>query len=358
MPYPKAPIFKSPGFTETERFLFDLCDRTFLKLWSYPNPFRAPGKELCDLIAVFDRHVFLFFDRSHSAFERQQTEILMTWERWKKEAIDKQIKSARKAVRHVRQNRGDIFIDGKCRVPLPIAIPQGDIRIHVIVVAHGATEACKAFSSDNVSGSLAIGYGENIEAPDKAEAFSFPFMVSLPRDEIVHVFDTNTLQIIFSELDTFYDLSAYLVAKETAIQRFNMLSYVGEEDLLAYYYLNFDETAREHVINVQDPACNFLHVGEGLWQNFLTSPAYRRKKQADQISYMWDRLLQITSQNALNGTLTGEDAVFAGKSAIYEMAKEPRFSRRLVGSHERGHHELSRNNPRKHSKSLIYAIVF
>jgi len=109
-----------------------------------------------------------------------------------------------------------------------------------------------------------------------------------------------------------------------------MLSYVGEEDLLAYYYLNFDETTRQHVIDVEDPACNFLHVGEGLWQEFVISPAYRRKKEADQVSYMWDRLLQITSQNALNGTLTGNGGVFEGKSAIHEMAKEPRFSRRAL----------------------------
>jgi hypothetical protein len=60
----------------------------------------------------------------------------------------------------------------------------------------------------------------------------------------------------------------------------------------------------------------------------VSSPVYRRKKQADQISYMWDRLLQSTSQNALNGTLTGSGGVFEGKSAIHEMAKEPRFSRR------------------------------
>lgn len=153
-------------------------------------------------------------------------------------------------------------------------------------------------------------------------------MVRLPRDEIVHVFDTYTVQIIFRELDTVYDLSAYLSAKETAIRRFDMLSYVGEEDLLAYYYLNFDETARRHVINVEDPVCNLLHVGEGLWQSFVKSSAYRRKKQADRVSYMWDRLLQVTSQNALDGKLTSNGGVFEGKSAIHEMAKEPRFSRR------------------------------
>jgi hypothetical protein len=89
---PATRITKSEGTTPTEKYLSELCDDTFLKLWSYPNPFREPGKELCDLIAVFGNHVFLFFDRHTNAFERE-SDPDRAWERWKKEAIDKQIKS-------------------------------------------------------------------------------------------------------------------------------------------------------------------------------------------------------------------------------------------------------------------------
>lgn len=32
-------IKKSQGFTPTERLLGRLCENTFLKLWTYPNPF-------------------------------------------------------------------------------------------------------------------------------------------------------------------------------------------------------------------------------------------------------------------------------------------------------------------------------
>jgi hypothetical protein len=52
-------IKKSPGQTRTEQYLAQLCDRTFLNLWAYPNPFKADGKELCDLLAVFEKNVFL-----------------------------------------------------------------------------------------------------------------------------------------------------------------------------------------------------------------------------------------------------------------------------------------------------------
>jgi hypothetical protein len=56
-------IVKSSGVTPTERLLADLCEKSFLKLWSYPNPFKDDRKELCDLLAVFENHVFIFFDR-------------------------------------------------------------------------------------------------------------------------------------------------------------------------------------------------------------------------------------------------------------------------------------------------------
>jgi hypothetical protein len=62
----------------------------------YANPFKADGKELCDLIAIFENHVFLFFDRDSRKFDRVDADIELTWERWKKEAITKQISDGRR----------------------------------------------------------------------------------------------------------------------------------------------------------------------------------------------------------------------------------------------------------------------
>jgi hypothetical protein len=66
------PISKSPGVTRTERLLADLCERSFLKLWSYPNPIRNDGDELCDLLAVFGNDVFVFFDRESQQFDEDK----------------------------------------------------------------------------------------------------------------------------------------------------------------------------------------------------------------------------------------------------------------------------------------------
>ncbi len=54
---------KSMGVTATERLLAEYCERTFLKLWSYANPHKDDGHELCDLLVVFGDYVFIFFDR-------------------------------------------------------------------------------------------------------------------------------------------------------------------------------------------------------------------------------------------------------------------------------------------------------
>jgi hypothetical protein len=101
-------------------------------------------------------------------------------------------------------------------------------------VAHGAKEACSAFSDSNVSGSLAIAYGHDDALPRE-----FPFMVGLDRNDIVHVFDSDNLEIILKNLDTFFDFSEFIIEKERAIKKYESVMYCGEEDLLAHYLVNY-----------------------------------------------------------------------------------------------------------------------
>ncbi len=196
-------ILKSEGVTPTERLLADLCDRSFLKLWSYPNPFKDDRHELCDLLAIFENHVFIFFDRENLAFDKENNDPLLNWERWKKKAIDDQTRTAHGAERYIASGRG-IFLDKDLTLPFPFAIDREKMIVHKIIVAHGAKDACEKFSSDNAYGSLAIYYGEGI--PD----LPFPFLINIDKGRPVHVFDSHNLTIIFNELDTFYDFSSVL----------------------------------------------------------------------------------------------------------------------------------------------------
>lgn len=98
-------ISKSEGVTPTEQLLAKLCDQTFLKLWSFPNPCQKDGKELCDLIVVFENEVLIFFDRENRRFDANPTDVNLAWKRWRKEVIDKQVATAHGAERYIRKGR-------------------------------------------------------------------------------------------------------------------------------------------------------------------------------------------------------------------------------------------------------------
>jgi hypothetical protein len=317
-------IVKSSGVTPTERLLADLCEKSFLKLWSYPNPFKEDRKEFCDLLAVFENHVFIFFDRESRQFDKLGKDPMVNWERWKRTAIDDQLRTAHGAEAYLRSGRG-IFLDNALTVQFPVTIDREQMVVHKIVVAHGADRACKEFSDANVYGSLAISYGAVSD-----DLLSFPFMIGLEKDRPVHVLDSHNLPIIFEELDTFFDLSSYLDAKSEAIRRFDSLMYCGEEDLLAHYFLNFDEANNRHFIGTTREDVNSLWVGEGEWKDFSESKIYKDTKLANRNSYLWDDIIQRTCRNALDGTLLGNSTLLRGQSAIHEMAKEPRFCRRAL----------------------------
>lgn len=318
-------IVKSKGVTRTEKLLAELCERSFLRLWSYPNPFKEDRDELCDLLAVFENHVFIFFDRENLQLADLDKNPLVVWDRWKRKAIDAQLQCADGAARYIRSGR-PIFLDSSATLQFPIAFNPSSVEIHKIIVAHGAKDACKAYSEENVYGSLAISYA------DGDNRLNMPFKLDLDRHDPVHVFDSHNLEIVFGELDTFHDLVAYFDAKIEAINRCSLLSYCGEEDLLAHYFLNYDEQYKRHFIGPRDGDYDLVSIGEGQWKDFIELEQYKNKQREDVLSYFWDHLIQKTCENALNGTVQGNADLLGGNSALHEMAKEPRIMRRAIAS--------------------------
>lgn len=313
---------KSAGVTATERMLANFCERSFLKLWSYPNPYKNDGHELCDLLAVFGNDVFIFFDREAALPHDSEKDPEVLWDRWKRNAIDRQVKTAHGAERYIRNNQ-PIFLDGKCEQPFPFDFDRKNVAIHKIIVAHGAKEACERASPQNIYGSLAITYGDRIGGPTPM------FHIEISKQNPVHILDSHNMPIVLSELDTVNDLATYLHEKVRAASALDYLIYCGEEDLLGHYLLNYDDTTKRHIIGSPTKEnVNGVMIGEGEWCAFSQSEVYKNTKEADRISYFWDELIQRTCQNSLDGTLGGNSDILRGESAIYEMVKEPRFMRR------------------------------
>ena len=305
--------------------LAEFCERSFLKLWSYPNPFKDSknGHELCDLLAVFGDYVFIFFDRENQIPDVPDKDPQILWNRWKKNVIDRQVKTAHGAEQYIKSGH-PIFLDAKRTKPFPLAIDPQKAIIHKIVVAHGAKEACERASDQNIYGSLAISYCETDVNQTQ------PFIIEIDRRKPVHIFDSHNFSIVLGELDTVSDLSNYLDEKLRAVTKFDSLLYCGEEDLLGHYLLNYDEETKRHIIGTNRDDVNSVMIGEGEWNDFIKTDLYKNTKNEDRISYFWDELIQRTCQNALNGTLGGNSDILRGQSAIFEMVKEPRFIRRAL----------------------------
>ena len=80
-------ITRGTGVTAAERYLARLCDETFLSVWSHAGLYRNVGKELTDLVVVFENDVILFSDK-HCGFP-DTGNIDIDWARWFKNSVQK-----------------------------------------------------------------------------------------------------------------------------------------------------------------------------------------------------------------------------------------------------------------------------
>ena len=123
--YPETILTKSHGSTDAEIYLSRLCNDTFLSLWSYPNLFRdqgrtnsgrvegkGDGKELCDLLVVFENHVIIFSDKK-CAFPNNG-DVKIDWIRWYKKAVKSAADQIWGAERWIDSFPDMIYIDQKC----------------------------------------------------------------------------------------------------------------------------------------------------------------------------------------------------------------------------------------------------
>ena len=72
--------------TPSEKFVASLCERSFLRLWTHPNPKGKKNKELCDCLIVCGPHIVII---SVKECGYKNTGDKTGWERWEKVAIEK-----------------------------------------------------------------------------------------------------------------------------------------------------------------------------------------------------------------------------------------------------------------------------
>ena len=271
-----------------EEFVADYCSRSFFSLWSYANPQRRNGRELCDFLVVCDPHVIIFSVKEVRVSDTG--DVTVDWKRWQREAIQKSVKQIYGAQRELEQLNSVRTKQGRVGLRLPNV---GKRCIHRVAVAIGS------------EGKVPYTFG------DFGKGF-------------VHVVDERSFQTIMQELDTITDFVEYLKAKEELSHRGVevVIEGGGEEDLLAFYL----EKGRTF-----PPSFDLILVGPDRWKTFSESHAFRARQQADEASRAWDSLIEVLCRDHLAGVLLGERSLGDVERIVRAMARENRFSRRILG---------------------------
>ena len=340
------------GTTPSERALAGLARRAFLSLWSYPNVFtdegrskgKGDGKELCDLLVVFGNDVLLFSDKD-CAYQ-SNVDVAVAWPRWYRSAIDKSARQLAGAEKFIKAFPKRVFLDKSCQAPLPVELPHSSVaRYYLIAVTRGSHFPARQYFGGGSSGSVML----LTEVVGKAEHEKTPFHVGFPLESrrFVHVLDELTVDILLEELDTVPDLVNYLKRKEEFMQQPAVIvSVPGEEELLARYQSTMRDDA--HAFPKVPKGVNCVALPEGDWTVYAASPQRAAKKEADEISYLWDALIEHQSSFIRSGkaiTVPWHDPEYGvnHERIVRALAAQPRLARRSLSTDL--HAAMQRSDP-------------
>jgi len=272
---------------KAEEFVYKVCRETFLSLWSYANPLGKDDKELCDILVVCEPDIIIFSVKEIKVTESEDVET--DWKRWNRRAIEESANQVYGAERWLKSATHVIKSDGTPGLDLPAGKEQ---KIHRVVVALGGKDKVPIIFGD-------LGKG------------------------FVHVLDEISFGIILQELDTVTDFIEYLSAKE----RFYLAGketplLAGEENLLAFYLHNGRKFPNNY---------DTVIIEGDLWNAFIKKPEYLKKKEEDKNSYFWDAVIEDIGKDILKGNLEFSKSPDDGETILRTMARESRFSRRILG---------------------------
>lgn len=335
-------IRRAEGVTEAERYLQKLCNRSFLSLWSYSGIYRdqngkisgkaGDGKEVCDLLVVFQNHILIFSDKDCRFPESGNLEL--DWSRWFRRAVLDSAKQVYGAERWIKEHPDRLFTDRACTQRFPVELPPLDKAIfHRIVVAHDGARRCREELGG--SGSLMIAphiVGDQHSAPFSKGGRAFTFGQVDPARGYVHVFDDTSLDIVMQTLDTVSDFVAYLQKKEAFVLSGRLGMAAGEEELLAHYLkrLNPNDEHDFVVPSILDK----IYLAEGDWEEFTTNPQRLAQIEANKVSYFWDSLIEEFCRHIYAGTsyMISHPNLRDQEKLFRLAARETRTRRRMLST--------------------------
>lgn len=278
------------GLTRSEKFVSQLCERSFLELWTHPNPIGKKGKELCDCLIVCGLHIIII---SVKEIEYKDTGNKKGWERWHRKAIENSVSQIWGAERWLKSADEVTRHDGRV-VTLP---PKSDRIYHRVSVSLGSKQ----------------------QVPIKWGEFGNGF---------VHVCDEKSVGIVFSALDTITDFVEFLTESELFVSGNSKVIFNGGgiEDLAAIFIQNGYTFPN---FNADADAASLMILEGGIWDNFASSDDYRDCAERFKVSYRWDELIKYYAKDLLTDGMFDmhSQSVTDDQHALIEMALQPRATR-------------------------------
>ena len=283
---------------KAENFVYELAQKSFLADWCYQNPKLPNGKEICDLLVVYD-------------------EIAIIWQ-IKDLKLDKNGKykesEVKENIHQLSTARRRLF---ELNLPIELENPR-----------RGKEKFDPKLIKEIYLISALLGEGEDY--------FSFAEVVD---GKVVHTFTREFTKIVLNELDTIKDFVEYLRQKESLISINNKIMLIGgERELLACYLTN--ERSFEKL-----ETAGLVIIEEGLWNELQKRPEYIAKKSEDKISYGWDDIINRAH------TCGGEY-----EKVAKELARPSRFERRLLSKAFCDAHTIAHNKIKENTFRRIYPL--
>ncbi|OLE60675.1 MAG: hypothetical protein AUI36_12175 [Cyanobacteria bacterium 13_1_40CM_2_61_4] len=252
-------------------------------MFSVANPMAARGKELCDVLVVCAPDVVIFSVKNIALDDHESANHLTRWQRKAIDASIRQVYGAQRALARMTE----VAVPGK---PYALPLPDGPRTYHRVAVALGARGFAPIAEGD-------LGKG------------------------FVHVFEETALEVVLGELDTVTDFITYLRRKEAFLQHTQVLVSGAEQEMLGLYIHHGRKFPTDH---------DFMVISEGIWDEVTRKPEWARRKEEDQASYIWDRLINMLHEDFEAGVLVTGQAIEVVEQVTRIMAREDRFARRIL----------------------------
>lgn len=310
--------------TESERIVSELCKNTFLSFWSFRNPVREDGKELCDVLIVCGNNVIIFSVKDISV--KASGDFKVDYIRWQKRAIEDSVRQLYGAEKKVLSKEIIFSHDKKEQ----ILLNEENFNIYRIAIAFG---------------------GKN----------KFPLTQGDFGKGFIHVLDELTTLTLLNELDTVSDFINFLNEKENLFNLGVKSNSFFDDSLLAIYFQNYESLPFDIDSNIPDS----IIFSATLWGDYIKSVEYREEKEQNKNSYFWDNLIELLIKDYRNNALIRETKRNEVEIVLRIMNKESRFKRRqlskifyeLVKSGERDDDIKARMVKFDQANSIVYVFM-